>query len=93
MVLIKLCDVGYCYSQQLIKISNDDIENEEKYNTACDVLENTIVLTEKLFKRHSDNIEILEHLYKLYIQNEKQDQAENIKSRLKMLGVEYLCEE
>ncbi len=92
-ILIQLCDVGYCYSQQLIKISNDDIEDEDKYETACDVLDDTILLTEKLLKKYSDNVEILEHLYKLYIQNKKQDQAANIKSRLKRLGAEYLCEE
>lgn len=92
-ILIQLCDVGYCYSQQLIKISNEDIEDEDKYNYARDVINNTILLTEKIFKKYNNNVEVIDHLYRLYMQSEQQEKAATMKSKLKRLGVEYICNE
>ena len=92
-ILIQLCDAGYCYAQNLIKNSNADIDDEAKYNLARDVVDNTIALTEKLFKKHNENVEVIEHLYKLYIQNNQQDKALEMKSRLTRLGMGYICEE
>lgn len=92
-ILIQFCDVAYSYSQQLIINSNNDIENEEKYNLAQDVLEKTIFLTEKLSKRYNDNVNILEHLYKLYQQSDQQDKVTSIKSQLTRLGCAYVFEE
>ncbi|MDR2402106.1 MAG: hypothetical protein LBD32_01400 [Cytophagales bacterium] len=92
-ILIQLCDVAYSYSQQLILNSNDNINDEEKYNLAQDILEKTIFFTEKLFKCYSNNINVMEHLYKLYQQSDQQEKIDDIKSHIIRLGCGYIFEE
>ncbi len=87
-ILIQLCDVGYEYSKKLILESNADLENDDKYDDAQDVIDATIALTEKLVKRYDKNLNALEHLYFLYTQKNLKDKAAAIKSMYSRLGGE-----
>lgn len=91
-ILIQLCDVGYIYAKQLILESNNDIEDEEKYNLAQDILDETIDFTEKLARKYKQNINVLEHLYRLYQQNNQEDKIAQVKSQLIQLGGDYILE-
>ena len=85
--------MAYFYSQKLILQSNDDINDENKYNLAQETLKKTIEFTEILAKKYNKNINVLEHLYKLYQQSGNEKKEAEVKTLLKRFGAAYIFEE